>query len=107
MADTLSRAPLHDKQMEELVSVNNVSLFGIKDHRLIDMRRATQCDPTLCELKSIIMNGGPNHRTRAPQSIVSYHNYRDEPNVLDGTVLRGERIVIPLSMRQEIKHTVH
>jgi len=83
VADTLSLALFHDKSVEKLVSVNNVSLLSIKDHRLNDVRCATQCDPTMRELKNIIMNGWSNQRTQTPQSIVSYYNYRDELTVQD------------------------
>jgi len=108
VAYTLLGAPLRDKSVEKLVFVNNVSLLlGIKDHRLNDVRCATQCDPIMCELKNIITNGWRNRRTQAPQSIVSYYNCRDELTVQDGVMFRGERIVNPLSMRQEIKHIVH
>ena len=57
VAYTLSRAPLHDKPVNELVYANNVSLLGIKDHGLNDIRYATQYDPTMFELKNIIMDG--------------------------------------------------
>ena len=36
-----------------------------------------------------------------------YYHYRDELAVSDGIIMRGERVVIPLSMRKEMKRKIH
>ena len=71
------------------------------------MRCATQLDRTMSDLKALIMDGWPNHRSDLPQSVTPYFTYRDELTVQDGIVLRGERVVIPTSMRPEIIQKVH
>ena len=36
-----------------------------------------------------------------------YFNIRDEISVANGLVLKGERIIVPLSMRKEMKQIIH
>jgi len=106
VSDTLSRAPLCDPPNTSIV-VNNLSLIGIRPDRLGDIRLATGKDSVLTELKKVIMDGWPNERSLVTSSISQYYSYRDELTVDDGIVLRGERVVIPLEMRSEIKRKVH
>ena len=42
-----------------------------------------------------------------PKPLTPYFDYRDELTVQDGIILHGERIVIPSSMRHEMKQKVH
>jgi len=53
------------------------------------------------------MSDWPENKASLPQSISVYFNYRDELSVQDGTVLRGERVVIPSSMRADMKRRIH
>ena len=100
MDDVLSRAPLLDKEEPEFVT-DNVAFIAIKDHRLQEIRSATERDESLMQLKSIAMTGWPSHRASP------YHDYRDELTVQDGIVLRGHRVIILTSMRREIKEKLH
>ncbi len=105
--DTLSRAPLEDKPTTETVSVNNVSFIPIKDKRLEEIRNATSNDPDLSQLKNAIMKGWPNSKDELSEVLIPYFTYRDELTVQDGIVLRGERVIIPLSLRKEMKEKLH
>ena len=42
-----------------------------------------------------------------PPPAVPYYNFRDELAVADGLVFRGERLVIPRTMRSQIKMDIH
>jgi len=53
------------------------------------------------------MTGWPENKTSVPQSISTYYDYHDELSVQDGIVLRGERVVIPSSMRADMKRRIH
>ena len=46
----------------------------------------------------MILNGWPNHRKDIPQNIKQFFIHRDELNVEDDIIFRGERLVIPESM---------
>ena len=107
LADTLSRAPLPDKPTTELVSVNNISFLPIKVDKMNEIRVATEQDDNMQLLKNAIMKGWPSDKSTLPPSLVLYYNYRDELTVQDGIILRGDRVVIPTSLRQDIKQKVH
>ncbi|XP_014665126.1 PREDICTED: uncharacterized protein K02A2.6-like, partial [Priapulus caudatus] len=107
VADALSRNPLPDKPVTDVVTVNNVSFSPIRRGRLEEIRVASEKDQTFTELKSTIMKGWPDDKSRLPPTITPFFNYRDELSVQDGIILRGERVVIPRSMRADIKRKVH
>ena len=107
IADALSRAPVNSSKSEEIISVNNLSFTSFKASRLDEIRMKTQSDDTLKLLKQTIIKGWPQNKASLPLSLTPYFNYRDELSVQDGIVLRGERVVIPTSMRHEMKMKVH
>lgn len=107
LADALSRSPVGKPQEEEMLAVNNLTLQPIQDSRLAQIRQQTAADPTMMALAEIIAKGWPDHRSALPGTLTPYFNYRDELTAQDGIVLRGERVVIPHSMRAEIKEKVH
>jgi hypothetical protein len=107
VADALSRSPLPDKPVSDVVTVNNVSFSPIKSGRLEEIRVASEKDQTLTELKNTIMKGWPDDKSFVSPTIIPFFNYRDELSVQYGIILRGERVVIPASMRADIKRKVH
>ena len=105
VADTLSRSPLPTDRTREVV--NTVFASPVKKESLAKIKAATALDETLVTLRQTILNGWPEHRAEVDQSIRSYFDYRDEMSVHDGVILRGERIVIPQTLRSEVKNSVH
>jgi hypothetical protein len=87
--------------------VNLINFSPIKQDRLRQIRDETSRDTELTTLMETIARGWPDHKDKLPMSVVPYFNYRDELSMLDGIVLRGERVVIPKSMRREMKDKVH
>ena len=109
IADGLSRAPLTDKPTptEEVFTVSNVNFSPINSSRLNDIRIATDSDSTLQQLKQMILQGWPTHKSAVPSDIAVFFDYRDELTIQDGIVLRGNRVVIPVSLRNDMKQRVH
>ena len=60
----------------------------------------------LTTLEFFFFEGSLLGRIQGDREPVSF-DYRDELTVQDGIILRGERIVIPSSMRREMKQSVH
>ena len=58
-------------------------------------------------LKHQIIKGWPSIRSECSSNLQDFWNYRDELSVLDGLVLKGSRIVIPESCRDEILDQLH
>ena len=75
--------------------------------RLAEVRTATLADESLVALKNVILTGFPDSRSEMPFCIRAYYDYRDELTVQNGIVQRGERIIIPASMRKDIKQRVY
>ena len=109
IADALSRAPLVEvaTPAEEVFTVNNVNLSPINSSRLNDIRIATDSDCVLQQLKQIILQGWPVHKSAIPSELVAFFDFRDELTVQDGIILRGDRVVIPKCLQSDMKQRVH
>ena len=108
LSDTLSRAPIHEVYDDTNVErVSNLAFTPFNKTRLEKIRQETDHDEALAELKRVIQQGWPTLRQDTPESVRPYFDYRDELAMQDGIILRGERIVIPRSMRPEMLHKAH
>ncbi|KAL9978632.1 hypothetical protein ACROYT_G016169 [Oculina patagonica] len=108
--DTLSRAFLpkaSDDGQEEFETVNALTYLVMPDKRIREIRQHTSGDSALQQLKRTIQEGWPDNKSSLPPLIVPYFSIRDELAVTGGLVFRGERLVIPKSMRSEIKNDIH
>ena len=105
VADVLSRAPVHKPSEEELIHC--VTENGLRYERLQQIRDATATDQSLTILEEIILKGWPNQKDGIPMEAVPYFNYRDELTIQDGIIYRGDRIVVPKALRQDMKNRVH
>ena len=109
VADCLSRAPLPIEESESAehdYNVQSVALMSLKDKTMKEIHSATAQDEEFKKLKEVIMTGWLE-KTQVHPSLLPYFPYRDDLSVQDGIVLRGDRIVIPKSLRQEMKNRVH
>ena len=107
LADALSRAPVDRPREEEVTAVHAVTFSKIKPSRLEDVRKATAGDNTLMELGKTILVGWPDTRSETPEVLLPYFGYRDELTIQDGVLYRGDRVIIPDSLRREMKTKVH
>ena len=99
VADTLSRAhlPKTSDDFDEELEVSIVS----------QIRRETDKDDILKILKSVILEGWSENRSQLHTKVQDFWNYRDELSVYDDIIYKGERIVIPSSMRSEMLDRIH
>ena len=74
---------------------------------LQEIMSKTQQDRVLQELINIILTGWPEKVSKVQDAVRPYFNFRDELIVQDGVISRGERIVLPLSMRQDMLNKIH
>ena len=49
----------------------------------------------------------PEDKSKAPSLVSPYFSFADELTVQDGVIFKGERVVIPCSMRGEMKRSIH
>ena len=110
VADALSRASINDDDAEisdeEMkYYVNSViSTLPISESKMKQLQSETEKDVILKEVKKYVLEGWPN---KVQTNVAQYRNIRDELSYAQGVLLKGDRMIIPRSMRQEIKTAIH
>ena len=109
ISDTLSRAPLQHglDEIETDDIVSNIQHTPFNASRLQTLREHTANDPMLTQLKLTVLNGWPDDLSTVPDCIKPNTSYRDEITTQDGLLLRGERLIIPTSMRRDMLEKIH
>ena len=74
---------------------------------LTAVKSSTAQDPTMNLLKHTIYNGWPPYRKQCPQELWEFWNFRCDLTLEDGLVLKGSRIVVPTSMRNQVLQAIH
>ena len=114
VADTLSRVCL----TMEVIEVGNqretcapeYSIHFITDTLCpIDLfKSASAKDPTMQLLKNTIYNGWLGHRKHCPKELWDYCNIRsDLVSEEDDLILKGDRVVVPESLRVQLLEATH
>ena len=90
------------------VSIHEVLLhLNASPTRVSQIREETAMDTTLSALHDVTMHGLPEKRSDCPVYLHPYWNYRNELTVADGLILRGTRIVIPVSLQPDVLKQLH
>ena len=109
VADTLSRATLTDCQTE--VNENELNCFAhsiisnylISDSRLQQFQDKTQKDEILMRAIKLIEDGWPSEPSKFPPKVRLYFTYHQDLRYINGLVLKGNQIVIPKTLQNEMK----
>lgn len=80
-------------------SLGAVTWEHVKEH--------TATDTCLQDLIPFIENGFPTSRDLIPTHIQEYWQYRDELSSIDGAVVMGQRVVIPVTLQPKILQALH
>ena len=110
IADTLSRAFLPeppDSTLEEKFEVNVISTLPISETKLSQLKQNTQADEQLYKLLSVVKSGWPDAKQDLPTECLPYWNYRDEISTSEGILFKGEKVIVPNSMRTEMLKCIH
>ena len=109
LADALSRAYQEGDEEQEF-EFDVMTILPISDPKVIELQNATLNDETLQKLTGFIQNGWPDHQKCVPRDLVPYFPYRDELVTENGIIMKGQKAIIPMSLRKEyitIVHTGH
>ena len=108
VADTLSRAYISDHQQsdveKEVESIHTVNHLAISQERPAEIQKETL---SLQRLKETIIKGWLNNKAKVAEDIQQYFSIRDELSVQDEIVFKGQRCIIPKSLRKTIKQKLH
>ena len=120
MADTLSRAYLPHQEVtggqEDVLTVSDTRSPTEKEVEEINMlhylpvredtlRRIQECaheDLALKALANVIKQGWPESKPHLPPELQDYFPFKQELTLQNGVIFKGNRVVIPLDMRDEL-----
>ena len=110
--DTLSRAHLKEdgeeiNEEEINAQIHMICSNAASDEKTRKIQEMTQKDDVLQQLKIFITNGWPKQKSDLTGEILSYWSFQEKLSVINGTIYKGHRIVIPKLMRQEILENLH
>ena len=80
---------------QEAESVYALSFVSVSPQGLARVQQATKADGEMVFLKTALETGWPGPKGEAPLRIQSCFHFRNEVSVLDGLVLRSERLFVP------------
>ena len=95
-----------DEEMELRIH-SLVSSMPISGEKMNLLKQATAADEALQMVQVLIAKGWPGYKSDTPISTRQYWPIRDELHVVEGLVFRGEKLVIPTSMRSEMLTKLH
>lgn len=128
VADALSRAPIEEPEEIDNEKEDQAAIFEIRKESTIigmcervklvkylkvrspvvdEIKKATENDPTMQMIKSLIIKGWPEQAKQLRDDVKVFHKYKDELAWQDGVVFRSRRIVVPTAMRKRIIEKVH
>ncbi|VDI51087.1 Hypothetical predicted protein [Mytilus galloprovincialis] len=111
LADTLSRAYLKDthteSESEEIEAINMIKDLAISEERLKEIQQNTETDTQLQKLKHVIQSGWPDIKSDVSHDIHIYFDIRDELTVQNGLIFKGERVIIPKTLRSDMIRRIH
>ena len=109
--DTLSRAYLEDNsqsQTEEETEIIHVMQFlPMSRPQFEEIQKETGGDDTLQQLKEMITCGWPEKKEQVPTVLHPYYSVHDELSVQDGVIFKGQRCIIPPTLRHKIREKIH
>ena len=113
IADTLSRAPSPHLFLDDSTQDCEDQVHLVLDRVIpsVDARSryvaATKADPTLCLVSELLSRGWPDHKRSCPIQAKPFWSVRHQLAAADGLLLYGQRLVIPLVLRQEVMAGIH
>ena len=110
-ADTLSRAPLSrvdDPLRKEVHAYVQMIVTGLpaSEERLENIREQQENDSECSQLKELCERGKLTWDTMRG-TLKPYYPVRDELNVVNGILMRGQRMVIPTALRELMLSKLH
>ena len=71
------------------------------------IRQESEHDPQMLMLKELIIQGWPKDIKQCPLLVRSFWNFRDKLSIIDGVIVKGMRIIIPVKFKPELLSILH
>ena len=106
--DALSHLPSRtDTEIKLDLRVNAISKSEFTRSHLIKIAAKTLRDPILSTVPRLTLNSWPQRCTKIPRIARNYWDFRDELSIDDDLLMKGERVVIPMSCSDSIMEDLH
>jgi len=99
-----SQAEIEDIEYQVHMITNS---HPISEAKLSDFKNATETDKILIALKATIQNGWPNEYRNVDDLICQYWQHRDVLTHENGLLYKGEKLIVPESMRRLVLENIH
>ena len=90
-----------------MAEVDHTLSLALKDADIQQIKQASLSDPTFVTLREVIRNGWPLNKKEVPERVQAYFDVRDELTIQQELIFKGQRLVVPVSMRRNMMITVH
>ena len=111
LADHLSRAYLNESK-EDLIpdselSVNYLTFLPVSKDNQLKIKNATKQDQEMQMLRDTVLKGWPQRKDQVPPEIRPYWNFRDEITFVEEMLFKGQKLIVPKSLRKEMLAIIH
>ena len=106
----MSRAQQDDSGNDQgdRARIMNVSVSGdIPDKQCDEMLEATLCDASLHSMMKLVLEGWLADKRESPVCAFPYFGVGACLSIVDGILVKGEAVVIPIALRPSIKTRLH
>ena len=117
LSDALSRLNTHDSDVEKSkakpvadfnITTHDVEILtGFKSLSLYQIQRKTEHNADMQLLKQHVSDGFPKAKSCLSESIHSFYDYRESLSIVDGVIMKGQRVIILASLRCKTLETLH
>lgn len=108
LADALSRAylPTYEPGVT-FDSIHSVVVHDLTEHETAELKRSTDSDVQLRELRDVIQRGWPDEKKDCPPTLVPYWDFRGDLVLCDGLIIKNQAILIPTELRPKYTKSIH
>ena len=96
-----------EDEIEEMPKIEDINQMVASEDKMARLKEETSKDEALQAVKAAIQRGWPESKSSLPAAVNPYFQFRDELVEQEGLILRGDRVVIPNTLRKETIQDLH
>ena len=96
-----------EEGLEVEQDIQEINHLLVNEHEAEMFRVETENDEVLQSVKAVVQSGWPADKRELPLTLALYYDVRDELVIQGGLLFRGDRLVIPKTLRKRMLQTLH